>query len=497
MPDSYDQIPYPSLPFRQTHPERLATLAILFGLQPAPADRSRVLEIGCADGGNLIPMACNYPGSTFLGIDTAKEMVRAGCGQIAALGLANIRLIPMDVMDAGPALGEFDYILAHGFYSWVPEPVRDKLLAAASALLAPQGVAYVSYNALPGCHIRRMFREMLLFHVRETVAPDARIQADTELLACFTESPQEGGEFGSILKTEARFLLDQNPAVLFHDELAEIYHPVYVHEFLAHASRHGMRFLAESNYHEMASLRYPRHVIERVKQWTAGDTVLRQLYADFLKCRTFRQTLLCHEALPVSPEPLPDRIHSLYAASSAEPVSREPDLREGVAEEFRGYKGAAAKTDHPLAKAALLTLSRAWPQAVAFPDLLAAAGRLTGAEPDPGALTEILIGTYGAGLSELHSEPARCISAAGPFPQTTPLVRWQAAQGKIVTTCLHTTIEATGETERRLLQLLDGTRNLAALTAELQPLLDQPEEMVAAEIRDNLARLARFGLLVA
>src|SRR5688572_22135916 len=66
---SYDEVPYINRSFPQTHPDRLATLATLFGVATADIDRARVLELGSASGDNLIPMALALPGSQFLGID--------------------------------------------------------------------------------------------------------------------------------------------------------------------------------------------------------------------------------------------------------------------------------------------------------------------------------------------------------------------------------------------------------------------------------------------
>src|SRR5450759_3800304 len=117
MPTLYDEVLYPNAPFAQTHPDRLATLAILFGMDPAPIDRCRVLELGRGAGENPIPIAFENPAAQFLGLDAAALAIRAGNQEIAALGLANIRLEHMDIMHAGPALGTFDYVIAHGFYS--------------------------------------------------------------------------------------------------------------------------------------------------------------------------------------------------------------------------------------------------------------------------------------------------------------------------------------------------------------------------------------------
>ncbi|MFM8930594.1 MAG: hypothetical protein ACKOS8_01795, partial [Gemmataceae bacterium] len=59
---SYDDVPYISRAFIQTHPQRLAFIARLFGMNPTPPSNARVLELGCASGGNLIPLAIRYPG---------------------------------------------------------------------------------------------------------------------------------------------------------------------------------------------------------------------------------------------------------------------------------------------------------------------------------------------------------------------------------------------------------------------------------------------------
>ena len=89
----------------------------------------RVLEIGCGDGSNLIPMACHLPESRFAGVDLSAAAIAKGRRTIDDLGLANINLVAADLRDIGPDYGSFDYIIAHGVYSWVPAPVRDGLLA--------------------------------------------------------------------------------------------------------------------------------------------------------------------------------------------------------------------------------------------------------------------------------------------------------------------------------------------------------------------------------
>ena len=171
---AYDQVLYPGFPLAQTHPDRLATIAGLLGMTPARPDRSQVLELGCGDGGNLIPMAVELPGSEFTGIDLAQPGIARGRAISEALGLKNISLRQMDLLAAGADLGQFDYILAHGLYSWVPAHVRDGVLRICRTNLAHDGVAYVSYNAYPGFHRREIFRGMMLHHVRNVQDPSKR-----------------------------------------------------------------------------------------------------------------------------------------------------------------------------------------------------------------------------------------------------------------------------------------------------------------------------------
>src|SRR5215203_5091497 len=136
----YDAVPYPGHPFAQTHPDRLATLATLFGLEPP------LLELGCGDGGNLVPMALGLPAAHFVGVDAAAGAIARGRTLVDALALPNVELLAEPLERFEPAGGGFDYVIAHGVYSWVDAPVRDRLLALCRQALSEQGVVYVSYN---------------------------------------------------------------------------------------------------------------------------------------------------------------------------------------------------------------------------------------------------------------------------------------------------------------------------------------------------------------
>ncbi|MEX1042790.1 MAG: class I SAM-dependent methyltransferase, partial [Pirellulaceae bacterium] len=173
---SYDVVPYPSHPFRQTHPEKLAAVGQLFGLKPAPIEKCRVLEIGCAGGGNLIPMADALPESQFMGVDLSQKQIESGQKSIEAIGLTNIELKHLNCTEIDDSFGKFDYIICHGVFSWVPREVQDRIMAVCRDNLQEQGVAFISYNTYPGWHMRGMIRDMMQYHVRNFEDPPRRIQ---------------------------------------------------------------------------------------------------------------------------------------------------------------------------------------------------------------------------------------------------------------------------------------------------------------------------------
>jgi len=493
---AYDQVLYPGVALPQTHPDRLATIAGLFGMTPAAAPNCRVLELGCGDGGNLIPMALTLPASVFTGIDLAESAIARGCALVNTLGLENITLRRLDLMCAGLDLGEFDYVIAHGLYSWVPADVRDRLLSLCRTHLAPQGVAYVSYNACPGFGRRRMFREMMLYRVRGVEDPVSRVEQAVQLISSLAKCRPENKRAPVLFEEELRHFSESEPGLIYHDDLADTNYAPYLHEFVAHAERYQLAYLGEADFFEMQDDIYPEPVIEALRKFAGGEVLVKEQYLDFIKGRPFRQTLLCRPEAVLNRRTRPEQVVGLHLASTVRPVSPAPDLRPGVFEEFRGPRGAALKTDDPHAKAALCLLGEVWPRSLHFPELLAIAG----GEPAP--LAEILFQGYRAGLLEAYTNPPQFAASAGQRPAASPLARAQAQQGALVTSLRHTTVELEDTTDRCLLLLLDGARNRDALADGLRAFLRslaKPEagDITAELLEMRLKRLAKQALLLA
>ena len=233
---SYDEILYPNYVNRNTRPDRLAGVGRMFGLEPADFRSARVLEIGCASGGNLIPMAAAYPDSRFVGIDLSKKQIEAARRDLSELDLDNIEMRPLSIMEVDESLGTFDYIIAHGIYSWVSEDVRDKILAICKDNLSHNGIAYISYNTLPGWNMLKTIRDMMIYHIGQFTDPAAKILEARRMLNFALENSGGGDTpYKQMLKNEVDVLSKAEDSYLFHDHLEHQNEPCYFHEFMANS----------------------------------------------------------------------------------------------------------------------------------------------------------------------------------------------------------------------------------------------------------------------
>lgn len=460
--EAYDRVPYPSASQHRTHPDHLAALAILHGLEPAPPERCRVLELGCADGGNLVPMAVEMPESRFVGIDLSPRQIETGRAFVAELGLRNLELQALSLLDADAGLGEFDYIICHGVFSWVARPVQEKILAICRENLAPNGVAYVSYNTYPGWRLRGMVRDMVLFHTRDVDDPQERTGRAFELVRFLAEVAGEEQDAHAVFLRTARDHFEEHkdrPSYLIHEYLEETNDPIYFKDMVERAGRHGLQYLTEADPHLTEIGNLPAGVAEGLQRF-ASDRIALEQYLDFVLNRTFRRTLFCHAGLPVERTASPERLRRLYAASSAKPLSSEPDLGPGKSESFRGEEVKTFSTSHPLAKSVLVSLAAAWPRAVPFGDLLA--------DVDEEGLADLLASLFWNGIVDLHASPPLCTETVSALPRASALARRQAAAGLLVTNQRRRVLKLDDPIARFLLLHLDGGRDREALLRLLE-----------------------------
>jgi methyltransferase-like protein len=524
---NYELVPYVNKPHPQSHPDRLATVATLFGLKPPAIDRCRVLELGCALGGNIIPMAVGLPESRFVGIDHSPRQIAEGQKIVAAVGLTNIELRAASILGVDDSYGQFDYIISHGVYSWVPAGVRDKLLEIYRRNLAPEGIGYVSYNTLPGWHTRGMIRDMMLYHTGRLgeTAPRNQINQARALLDFIAQSvPADQDLYGSLLRQELSLLKNKADGYFFHDHLEIDNDAFYFFQFERHLRSKELRYLGEANVSEMRPSGFPPEVRGVLAKLAPTQIELEQ-YLDFLRNRTFRQTLVCHGRQRPTYTLNPETITRCHVASAYRPVAAQPDFGENTAAEFVGPAGEKTATREPIVKAAMCCLAEAWPQALPFETLCQQARTRLGSAADPqlasrdtltlgSAFLSAYAGTS-SGMIELRSRPLPVAGRVSDRPTASPLVRWQAVQGEEgrVTNLRHERLSVS-EPARKLLPLLDGSRDRDALldeliqyfrTGELQlalegnPVTEEPKArlLLAKELEQQLLAAARAALLVA
>ena len=510
---SYDRILYPCHPFSSTHPDHLGMLAGLQGLEAAPATKCRVLELGCGNGGNLIPMALQLPGSEFVGIDLGARSIENGQAMIEQLGIRNLTLAHRNIMDISDDDGLFDYIIAHGVYSWVPQFVRDKVLSIYKNNLSPNGVAYVSYNALPGGHLRTLARSLMMFHVRGVTDPRQRTAQSRMLMQALADASREDQIYGFILRDQLGRIKDVPDEVFIHDDLDEGSTPFFLYQVVEAAGANGLQYVSEADLVDSNEYRQSKQARDFLDQIPESETVIREQYLDFITGRAFRKSLFCHlEANLQRPVP-PHVIRRHFISSALMPEDEKADPAAPGAVVFKAPGGESLKTDHPLGKAALIVLGRIWPQAIAFPELLEQSLALVAA--DNGihtdrdkaieALTQILFQGFRSDLIQLHRTPPRLTTTISDKPLANMLPRWQAQHNQLMTNLMHSLVAVEDDIARTFIPLVDGTRTIDQLVDDLRAALaSRPADPAApaAEItretvERNLRMMARLGLLQA
>ena len=507
MSTAYDEVRYPTYSHAQLHPDRLGVPAWLMGLDPAPAESCRYLELGCGDGGTLTALAMALPDSEFVGVDLAPTAVARGRSTMAAVGIQNLTLVEANVADLPEDLGDFDYVVSHGVFSWVPEAARVGILRACKERLRPDGVAYVSYNANPAGLLREMTRQMLRFHMRRgSRTPEEKLQEAHAFLGFLTTARAEGDPWRQLLQSELDHLEARLPASLVHDELAEVNTPFWVHEVLDLAAAHGLRFLSEADDLGDHTALWPEHVVKLLAA-LEDEPEDREQYIDFLVARRFRQTLFCHGDRLLDRPVRPSRIQALDVLAGVAAVGPDaPDLAPGVHVDFATPSGLVAGTDMALGKAALQLLGERWPAAIPFRELLAAARAATapwrgaGEQDDGEDLARFLVRIQGARVIQLRRHrppwPSR-LEDVDDRPVASPLARHQAVLGGGVANLTAEMVDLDAVL-RLVLGLCDGTLDRDALTAELAEAAVLPDGSPAGRdaLDDALGQLAEQGLLL-
>jgi SAM-dependent methyltransferase len=494
---SYDELPYDSLPLPETQPDFLAAVARLHGFEAPDPSRARILELGCAQGGNLIPLAWRWPESECVGVELSRVQAEAGAAFIRRLGLANVRILHGDLAALPQDLGEFDYIVAHGVFSWVPPAVQRALLEVCRRHLSAQGIAYISFNVAAGWEKLRPLRQALL----ERTAPDLPAPERHRQALAVLDALQSEWSDPALLK-EIAYLKTAAPSYLFHEYLAEFNAPMAFGDFAAQLESHGLRYVGEAG---------PRSaVVELEDAWglapqgMAGRWMDAEVALDAALATRFRRALVSRDDAEFAQPPRADRLASL--AFYADLASDEDiDLEDATEQRFVNPAGNTFPVAQPAMKAAAMALSAAYPGALAYRELLATARQVlaefgAAANVDEDSLREALfqlVVSHGVmptvWLAATAGEP-------GERPCAHALARLQAASSNwVVSGARHVAMDL-DQPGRKLLTMLDGSRTIRDLAVVMLDMLraartDLPQETVGELTQRQLWLFARQGLL--
>ena len=376
---SYNAIPYESLPISYTYVPFLAALGRLYGLETPDPSACRVLELGCAEGSNIVPMAYYFPNSEFVGIDLSEVQIASGQAHIDALELSNITLYVDDLAQMRASdYGKFDYIIVHGVFSWVPPAVQQRILQLGKALLTEQGMMYISYNTYPGWHQHMVLRDAFKFYCEDMVEPEQKkqkINAAIDYLKEFFTTTNN--DFSAYYVKRLASLKKQTSSYIYHEYLEDYNAPLYLTEFIQQIEAHDMQYVSDAYLPidmpmllGKARFTYLKDIKSRIKQLQAMDFMINQ---------RFRRSLICHQQVALQEGFSPhDMMKVAYRSNLIAKRKRSPSLQNHRKAKYYLQENPQlfVTVSHPVSKAAIQILSDNFPSSLSYADLLQQACQL-------------------------------------------------------------------------------------------------------------------------
>lgn len=294
----YKELGYKSYPFPFTTPAYLEAYGALVGLNTPPAKTARVLELGATYGGNIISQAVFNPEATFVGIELSQDQVEKGNQIISDAKLDNVSLIQGNILNFEESMGTFDYIIAHGFYSWISDEMKDKLINIISSHLADNGIAYVSYNTYPGWHTMEEVRQLMLFANRG----QDKLTHKEKVLRGKTVGSLVGAQilnYDNLKERNSKFLgalrsiMQKDDYYVGHDHLEPHNDPCYFYQFNDHLKAHDLAYVCDADLTLSMVRTYDESIAAKLEQLAPNSQVDQEQYLDFILDTTFRKSIIC------------------------------------------------------------------------------------------------------------------------------------------------------------------------------------------------------------
>ncbi|TNH06742.1 methyltransferase regulatory domain-containing protein [Testudinibacter sp. TR-2022] len=289
---SYDDFPYVSHPFAKSFPPLHQAIGQLFGLNPPDLTQARILELGCASGGNIIPITFFYPEVEVVGVDLSQVQIAQGLQIVEQMGLQQrVKLHHLSITDIPESFGLFDYIICHGVYSWVPDFVQSGIFDVIRKHLKSDGIAYISYNVYPGWKSLEIARDAMLFHTRDIQDPVAKVEHAKAMIGYMHEKAPENTMFKRIMQNVDGLVQRSAPYYLAHEFLEIHNSPLYFSEMVNKAESHQLAYLNDAEISSSFPENWGVEIHRDLLNASHNQQVVLEQYLDYLNNRQFRQSL--------------------------------------------------------------------------------------------------------------------------------------------------------------------------------------------------------------
>lgn len=291
LQSSYKELFYPHDSYLATDIGYIAARAQLLGYKAPPLANSYVLELGCASGANTLAQALKYPDTNFIGVDLCKEQIEQAQLDAKRLAIKNIEFICASFSDL-IFEQKFSYIIAHGLYSWIAPNLAPILLECTHNYLTTAGIAYISFNSLPGWYAQKGWRDLLLMHTEKDRQAQSKLSSARNLLDLYANHATTGNFYRQRLMHEWEILQHLPDGYLYHDHLEVFNTPYYIKDFIEAVELTNLHYLGDINSENIGQLDKPAQ--EFIK--SIESEKLKLQYLDHFTARNFRQSLVARRA---------------------------------------------------------------------------------------------------------------------------------------------------------------------------------------------------------
>ena len=461
----YDQTPYISRAYDGSHPARIAAVARIFGLDAPDLENARVLEIGCASGGNLIPLAAQYPNAKFFGVDLSTAHVEHAKARIERLGLKNVEIVQGDVATWIPPGGAFQFMICHGVYSWAPAHVRAAILRRLSQRLSEDGVAYVSYNVLPGWRHKQVLRDTLMWRLENVDDVGAQVRYARAFLELMRGWKGPDSAYHRDLADSVAMASNISDDYLAHEFLEDFNEPQTFTQFMSECGKAGLAFLGECDMAMQMSENFAPETRDLLRTLSQNQLLPMEQTIDVLTGRTFRRTLLVRSAREAQIRRTiePERLVGLHFLG---PISHMVPPAEGFGHSFVSPEGRVISTNHLDVLRALEKLRANGAAGISYADFLDAAG--SQGSPARDVAADALFKATIAGVLEARAGATGAASSVGEKPRAPEWIRSDAVAREPGIASLRHRPLALDPAMQVVLPLLDGKRGFDALAEALE-----------------------------